>query len=328
MRLGTFEFVHPVFAAPMAGISDRPYRSLCRAHGATLAFSEMISSRPEHRARRETRLRMDHEGEPSPVAIQIVGTHPRQLADAARMSVDGGAEIIDINMGCPSKKVCNQLAGSALLSDESLVRRILVEVVSAVKVPVTLKIRTGMSADTRNAVSIAKIAEDSGIRMLVVHGRTRQCRFKGQVEYETIAEVKSGVTITVVANGDIDSPAKAKEVLDLTAADAVMIGRWAQGRPWLFGQIRHYLATGEILPEPNAGEKGAVLLQHLELIYEFYGKEYGAVLSRKHIVSYLKGIPNSDALRSRVVRLGNADMQYRMLRQFFSTPVTPQSLAA
>lgn len=328
MRLGSFEFKHPVFAAPMAGISDRPFRSLCRAYGASLAFSEMVSSRPEHRASRETRMRMDHLGEPAPVAIQIVGTRPYQLAEAARIGEDNGAEVIDINMGCPSKKVCNQLAGSALLSDEPLVQRILGEVVSAVNVPVTLKIRTGMSTASRNAVSVAKIAEDSGIRMLTVHGRTRQCRFKRPVEYDTIAEVKSMVSIPVVANGDIDSPEKAREVLEHTQADAVMVGRWALGRPWLFGQIRHYLSTGEILPDPHAGERAAVMLEHLELMYEFYGEEYGAVLSRKHISSYLKGIPGSETLRSRVVRADSAETQCRMLREFFSESVTPLSLAA
>jgi tRNA-dihydrouridine synthase B len=328
MRLGSFVFEHPVFAAPMAGISDRPYRNLCRAHGAALAFSEMVSSRPEHRNTFETRMRLNHSGEPGPVAVQIVGTDPLQLAEMARHGANNGARIIDINMGCPSKKVCNQLAGSALLADEALVRRIVTAVVRSVNIPVTLKIRTGLSTVSRNAVSVAQIAEDAGVQMLTIHGRTRQCRFKGPVEYDTIARVKKAVAIPVVANGDIDCPEKAREVLEYTGADAVMVGRWAQGRPWLFGQISHYLATGEKQPDPSVEEKVSVMLDHLDMMYEFYGREYGAVLSRKHIASYLNGIPGSGELRRRVNRLESAALQSRLLRQHFNQPLAPLTLAA
>ena len=251
MKIGPVELKGRVIAAPMAGVTDRPFRKLCRRFGAAMAVSEMVSTNLDLVATRKTRLRLDHQGEIAPRVVQIVGSEPGQLAQAARYNVDRGAQIIDINMGCPAKKVCNKAAGSALLKDEDLVARILGAVVEAVDIPVTLKIRTGWNPDHRNGVRIAKIAEQSGIAALAVHGRTRACKFVGAVEYDTIRQIKSSVSIPVVANGDIDSPEKAKEVLELTGADAVMVGRAAQGRPWIFQQIEHFLCSGEVPVEPT-----------------------------------------------------------------------------
>src|SRR5437899_419047 len=270
MKIGAHALPSAVFVAPMAGITDRPFRRLARRYGAGLAVSEMVSARPELRATRKSLLRLDHAGEPAPVSVQIAGADPAMLADAARYNVENGARIIDINMGCPAKKVCNVAAGSALLSDETLVARIVEAVVAAVPVPVTVKIRTGSSPERRNAVRLARLVEAAGAQMLAIHGRTRACMFDGRAEYETIAEVKTRVAIPVIANGDISTPEEAKRVLSLTGADGVMIGRAAQGRPWLFREITHYLATGERLAPLEPRELAAVLGEHLDGLEELY----------------------------------------------------------
>jgi tRNA-dihydrouridine synthase B len=301
----------------MAGITDRPFRRLARRFGAALAVSEMVSSRPELRASRKTLLRLDHAGEPSPISVQIAGADPQMMADAARCNVDGGAEIIDINMGCPAKKVCNVAAGSALLENELLVARILEAVVAAVDVPVTLKIRTGPAPERRNALRIARIAELAGVQALAIHGRTRACAFEGNAEYDTIAEVKSRLRIPVIANGDIRSGEDAKRVLEATGADAVMVGRAAQGRPWLFREIAHFLATGERLAPPPAREIGAVLTEHLDGLYHLYGGEHGARVARKHIGWTVRELPGGEALRSSVNRLHAADEQRAAVNDYF-----------
>jgi tRNA-dihydrouridine synthase B len=301
----------------MAGITDRPFRRLARRFGAALAVSEMVSARPELRASRKTRLRLDHAGEPGPISVQIAGADPQMLADAARLNVDQGAEIIDINMGCPAKKVCNAAAGSALLSDESLVAKILEAVVGAVDVPVTLKIRTGPSPDRRNALRIARIAESAGVQALAIHGRTRACMFEGRAEYETIAEVKRAVRIPVIANGDVETPEAAKRVLEATGADAIMIGRAAQGRPWLFREIAHYLATGERLAPAAPREIGEVLAEHLDGLYSLYGGEHGARVARKHIGWTVRALPGGEEFRSSVNRLHAAHAQRAAVNDYF-----------
>ena len=317
MRIGAHALRNGLFVAPMAGITDRPFRRLARRFGAALAVSEMVSARPELRESRKTRLRLDHAGEPGPVSVQIAGADPQMLAEAARLNVAGGAQIIDINMGCPAKKVCNVLAGSALLEDEALVARILEAVVAAVDVPVTLKIRTGPAPGRRNAVRIARIAEAAGVQALAIHGRTRACAFGGQAEYESIAEVKSRVRIPVIANGDVHTPEDAKRVLAATGADGVMVGRAAQGRPWLFREIAHYLATGEHLAPPSAREIGAVLVAHLDGLYDLYGGEHGARVARKHIGWTVRALPGGEALRSSVNVLQVADAQRAAVNDYF-----------
>ena len=317
MRIGAHALRNGLFVAPMAGITDRPFRRLARRFGAALAVSEMVSARPELRESRKTRLRLDHAGEPGPVSVQIAGADPQMLAEAARLNVAGGAQIIDINMGCPAKKVCNVLAGSALLEDEALVARILEAVVAAVDVPVTLKIRTGPAPGRRNAVRIARIAEAAGVQALAIHGRTRACAFGGQAEYESIAEVKSRVRIPVIANGDVHTPEDAKRVLAATGADGVMVGRAAQGRPWLFREIAHYLATGEHLAPPAAREIGAVLVEHLDGLYDLYGGEHGARVARKHIGWTVRALPGGEALRSSVNVLQVADAQRAAVNDYF-----------
>jgi len=269
--------------APMAGVTDRPFRELCRRLGAGMTVSEMITSRPDLRDSRKTRLRMDHSGEPGPIIVQIAGGIPRLMADAAVYNVANGAQIIDINMGCPAKKVCKVDAGSALLKDRGLVESILLAVVAAVDVPVTLKIRTGWSRVQNNALEIAQIAEDCGIQALTIHGRSREDRFLGSAEYQTIRQVKRKVQIPVIANGDIDSAKKAEMVMDFTAADAIMVGRIAQQRPWIFGQIDHYLSTGKKPEEPSDELKQAWLVSHLKNLYAFYGEHQGVQIARKHI---------------------------------------------
>ncbi|MBI3375750.1 MAG: tRNA dihydrouridine synthase DusB [Betaproteobacteria bacterium] len=300
MQIGPHRLRNALFVAPMAGVTDRPFRQLCKRLGAGLAVSEMVSAKPDLRQTRKSRLRTDHEGETEPIAVQIAGADPRMLADAARYNVDRGAQIIDINMGCPAKKVCNLMAGSALLADETLVGRILDAVVGSVDVPVTLKIRTGLDASSRNALRIARIAESTGIRMLSIHGRTRACGFSGEAEYDTIAEVKSASRIPVIANGDIDSPERARAVLESTLADGLMVGRAAQGRPWIFREISHFLATGVRLPPPRVAEIRAVVLEHLRELHDFYGAEAGVRVARKHIGWYVRELPGGEALRQRV----------------------------
>jgi tRNA-dihydrouridine synthase B len=301
----------------MAGITDRPFRRLARRFGAGLAVSEMLSSRPELRESRKSRLRRDHAGETGPISVQIAGADPRMLAEAARFNVDEGAQIVDINMGCPAKKVCNVSAGSALLENEALVAGILEAVTAAVEVPVTLKIRTGPAPERRNAVRIARIAESAGVQLLAIHGRTRACAFAGEAEYETIAEVKSRVRIPVVANGDIRTPEQAKRVLELTGADGIMIGRAAQGRPWLFREIAHYLATGARLAPPSAAEMGAVLAEQLAGLYDLYGAEHGARIARKHIGWTVRGLPGGDAFRSGTNLIVDAEAQLQAVSEYF-----------
>jgi tRNA-dihydrouridine synthase B len=317
MRIGAHALRNGLFVAPMAGITDRAFRRLARRFGAALAVSEMVSSRPELRDSRKTRLRLDHAGEPGPISVQIAGSDPAMLADAARFNVAGGAQIIDINMGCPAKKVCNVAAGSALLENELLVARILDAVVGAVDVPVTLKIRTGPAPERRNALRIARIAESAGVQALAIHGRTRACAFGGHAEYQTIAEVKSRLHIPVIANGDIRTPEDAKRVLAATGADGVMIGRAAQGRPWLFREIAHYLATGEHLAPPSPREIGEVLAEHLEGLYSLYGGEHGARVARKHIGWTVRALPGGEALRSSVNGLHAAGEQLSAVNDYF-----------
>jgi tRNA-dihydrouridine synthase B len=318
MKIGAHQLRNAVFVAPMAGITDRPFRRIARRMGAALAVSEMISSRPELRESRKTRLRQDHAGEPGPISVQIAGGEPGMLADAARHNAALGADIIDINMGCPAKKVCNVQAGSALLEDEPLVGRILEAVVAAAGVPVTLKIRTGPDRDRRNAVRIARLAQDAGIQALAIHGRSRACMFEGRAEYETIAEVKSRVRIPVIANGDVETPEEAKQVLERTGADGIMIGRAAQGRPWLFRSIVRYLETGERLPQPSVREIGALLMEHLEGLYDLYGEEQGARVARKHIGWTVRGLPGGEAFRGDVMRIAEARAQHCAVNDYFA----------
>jgi len=316
MNIGSVTLSTPVIAAPMAGVSDKPYRALARSMGAGLAVSEMLTSKPELHHTAKTRFRMDIQEEKAPVSIQLVGTEPELLANAAKHSVDRGADIIDINMGCPAKKVCKKRAGSALLGDEALVKEILTQVVAAVDVPVTLKIRTGLTPDTRNAVMIARIAERAGIQALTIHGRTRQCRFIGEAEYQTIADVKQSISIPVIANGDIDSPEKASFVIEKTGADAIMIGRAAQGRPWLFRQIVNYLNSGTLVEEPCFDEKMTVILQHIRSIHIFYGERLGVKLARKHIAWYLNKLDCDLSLqRAEINQQQTIDQQFSYLEK-------------
>jgi tRNA-dihydrouridine synthase B len=318
MRYLGFPLRNNLFAAPMAGVSDRPFRQLCKKMGAGLAVSEMVTSNSLLYGSAKTRRRADHAGEAAPIAVQIAGSVPELMSEAARHNVERGAQIIDINMGCPAKKVCKVMAGSALLKDEPLVGRILEAVVRAVPdTPVTLKIRTGWDKNSRNAPSILKIAERSGIRALTVHGRTRACGYAGSAEYETIAALKAEARIPIVANGDITSPEKARQVLEATGADALMIGRAAQGRPWLFREIEHYLATGARLLPPRVTEIHGILLDHLEDLYDFYGVDAGVRVARKHISWYTKGLAGSAAFRQRMNRLSGVIEQRQAVDEFF-----------
>ena len=328
MQIGTIQLANNLLAAPMAGVTDRPFRQLCRALGAGLAVSEMVTSDTRLWHTGKSRRRMDHAGENEPRSVQIAGADPQMMAEAAAENAARGAQLIDINMGCPAKKVCNRMAGSALLADEDLVARILDAVVAAVDVPVTLKIRTGPSPDARNGVRIAELAERSGIQALAVHGRTRACAFKGDAEYATIAEIKRAVTIPVIANGDIDTPARAREVLRVTGADGLMIGRAAQGRPWIFREIAHYLATGEILPAPAPTEVRDILLGHLENLYAFYGVELGVRVARKHIGWYASGQPGAAVFRQSVMRVESAREQFRQVQGYFDRLAVGEVMAA
>ncbi len=317
MKIGNVSLRNNLVVAPMAGVTDRPFRQLCKAMGAGMAVSEMVASNSLLWGSEKTIRRGNHEGEVEPKVIQIAGSDPAMMAEAARYNVDKGAQIVDINMGCPAKKICNVAAGSALLKDEALVGRIVDAVVRAVDVPVTLKFRTGWSNENRNAPTIARIAEESGIAAIALHGRTRACMYAGEAEYDTIKAVKAAVSIPVMANGDIDSPEKARHVLEYTGADAVMIGRAAQGRPWIFREIDHYLKTGEKLAPPEVAEIRDVLVGHLDDLYAFYGAERGSRVARKHIAWYTKGLKNSAMFRARMNQLQTSREQLDAVRGFF-----------
>ena len=328
MQIGPYKLDPPLALAPMAGVTDKPFRQLCKRLGAGLAVSEMTTADPRLWGTRKSRLRMDHAGEPAPVSVQIAGYDPQMLADAARHNVELGAQIIDINMGCPAKKVCNVWSGSALMQDEPLVARILDAVVRAVEVPVTLKIRTGWNRDNRNGLRIARIAEDAGIAALAVHGRTRADQYEGDAEYDTIAAIKAAVRIPVAANGDVDTPAKAKAVLAHTGADALWIGRAAQGRPWIFREIAHFLATGRTLAPPSPAEVCAILCEHLDALYAFYGEEHGVRIARKHLAWYARDRPENAAFRAVANAAQTAADQFRLTRDYFAALADDTALAA
>ncbi|MFO7788267.1 MAG: tRNA dihydrouridine synthase DusB [Halospina sp.] len=317
VAIGPHTLPNNLVLAPMAGVTDRPFRLLCRRMGAGLAISEMVTADASLWSSRKSQQRMDHDGEPEPIAVQIAGGDAPMLAEAARFNVANGARIIDINMGCPAKKVCNKAAGSALMRDEALVREILESVAAAVDVPVTLKMRTGWDRDNRNAVTIARMAEDAGIAALAVHGRTRADAYRGEAEYGTIAQVKQAVTIPVFANGDVDSPRKAAQVLRETGTDGLFIGRAAQGRPWLFRQINHYLATGEELPDPEPEEIRDILMGHVEALHAFYGKYIGLRVARKHVGWYLQARDPDKTFRRQFNRIEDAGAQLQLLDHYF-----------
>ncbi|MEW6120066.1 MAG: tRNA dihydrouridine synthase DusB [Pseudomonadota bacterium] len=319
MRIGPHFLKNRLVVAPMAGVTDRPFRQLCKQLGAGMAVSEMVTSNSLLYGSAKTARRANHEGEVDPISVQIAGADPKMMAEAARHNVDRGAQIIDINMGCPAKKVCNVMAGSALLQDEALVGRILDAVVAAVpEVPVTLKIRTGWDREHRNALSILKIAENAGVQALAMHGRTRACGYSGEAEYDTIRAVKAEARIPVIANGDITTPEKAQYVLDYTGADAVMIGRAAQGRPWIFREIEHFLNTGEHLPQPEVAEIHAVLTGHLHDLYAFYGDVTGVRIARKHISWYTRGLVGSSAFRHAMTQLDTVAEQLAVVNDYFA----------
>lgn len=318
MRIGSHILKNKLIVAPMAGVTDRPFRQLCKSLGAGMAVSEMVSSNSLLWGSEKTRRRANHEGEVDPISVQIAGADPAMMAEAARYNVGQGAQIIDINMGCPAKKICNVMAGSALLQDQPLVGRILDAVVGAVNVPVTLKIRTGWDKQHKNALAVARIAESAGVQALAIHGRTRACAYTGHAEYDTIAAVKAAVNIPVVANGDITTPEKAKHVLEFTGADAIMIGRAAQGRPWIFREINHYLATGTHLQLPEVAEIHHVLIKHLHDLYQFYGEYSGVRIARKHISWYTKGLVGSAGFRHAMNQLQSTDQQLSAVNEFFS----------
>jgi tRNA-dihydrouridine synthase B len=328
MRIGPYSIAPGVVLAPMAGVTDKPFRLLCKRMGAGLAVSEMTTADPRLWNTTKSLRRMDHDGEPEPVSVQIAGYDPGMLAEAAKYNADNGAQIVDINMGCPAKKVCNVWSGSALLQDEPLVARILHAVVKAVDIPVTLKIRTGWDRDNRNALTIARIAEDAGIAALAVHGRTRADKYEGDAEYATIAAVKASVHIPVMANGDVVTPEKARDVLAATGADAIMVGRGAQGRPWIFREIAHFLATGEYLAEPTPAEVREILCGHLEHLYAFYGEKMGVRIARKHLGWYAKDRPENAAFRDVVNRAEDAATQMRLTRDYFDALEAGVPLAA
>lgn len=315
--IGNYLIRRKALLAPMAGITDKPFREICRSMGAGLTTSEMVASAPQLRKTDKTQKRLEFAENESPRSIQIVGADPRKLADAAMFAADSGAQIIDINMGCPAKKVCNVYAGSALLKEEKLVANILESVVNSVSVPVTLKIRTGWSADNKNGITIAKLAESAGISAIAVHGRTRECAYKGNAEYDTVAEIKSRVNIPVVVNGDINSVGKAAKVLAYTNADAVMIGRAAQGNPWIFRELNTYFDSGLKLPRPSLDERLKVLTTHLKQLYDFYGEYKGLRIARKHLNWYCSEIEGYSSFRKTINQLENANDQLAAVKKFF-----------
>ncbi|MCL5041758.1 MAG: tRNA dihydrouridine synthase DusB [Gammaproteobacteria bacterium] len=318
ISIGPYQLANPVILAPMAGVTDRPFRQLCRQQGAGLVVSEMVTSDVRLWNSRKSRQRLAHDGEAAPRSVQIAGGDPQMMAEAARLNQQFGAQIIDINMGCPAKKVCNKAAGSALMRDELLVAQILEAVVAAVDIPVTLKIRTGWDHEHRNGPRIARIAEDSGIQALAVHGRTKADLYQGAAEYDTIADIRQQIRIPLFANGDIDSPEKARQVLDYTGADAVMIGRAAQGRPWLLGQIAHYLAHGSHLAEPDLPAQRDILLGHIRALHAFYGDLQGVRIARKHVGWYLKTLPGAESFRSLFNRIDCPKGQQHGINGFFA----------
>jgi len=331
MQLGPYSLPNRLFVAPMAGVTDRPFRRLCKHLGAGYAVSEMVTSRPELRDSLKTSRRANHDGEPGPIAVQIAGTDADMMAEAARYNIDRGAQIIDINMGCPAKKVCNKWAGSALMQDETLALQIVEAVVQACAphgVPVTLKMRTGWCAQAKNAPVLAQAAESAGVQMLTIHGRTREQGYKGWAEHETVAAIKARVRIPVVANGDIDSPETARDVLAATGCDAVMIGRAAQGRPWLFREIAHFLATGQHLPPPTSAELREWMLEHLHDHYTLYGEYTGVRTARKHLAWYARSLPGGPVrtalFREAINRSESCETQLQCVRDFFDAVDAPQ----
>jgi len=325
LRIGPYILPNNLFVAPMAGVTDRPFRKLCKKLGAGHAVSEMITSRPDLRDTLKTARRANHDGETAPITVQIAGTEPDMMAEAARYNIDRGAQIIDINMGCPAKKVCNKWAGSALMQNEPLALQIIEAVVAACapqRVPVTLKMRTGWADQARNAPLIAQAAEAAGVQMLTIHGRTREQGYRGQAEHQTVAHIKSRIRIPVVANGDVDSPQAARDVLAQTGADAVMVGRAAQGRPWIFREMAHFLATGEVLPAPTRTELRAWMLEHLQEHHDLYGEYTGVRSARKHLAWYAKAFgevpaPLAEGFRTRINAIESADAQLTEVTQFF-----------
>ncbi|MCX7099093.1 MAG: tRNA dihydrouridine synthase DusB [Methylococcales bacterium] len=319
MQIGPYKLENNLILAPMAGISDRPFRELCKQFGAGLAVSEMVASNPALREHKRTLLKADHNGESGLRSVQILGTDPQQMAEAAKFNAKRGAHIIDINMGCPAKKVCSVAAGSALLRDEDLVKKILDAVVNAVDIPVTLKIRTGWDTENRNAVKIAQIAEQSGVAALTLHGRTRACKFNGSAEYETIKQVKQIVSMPIIANGDIDSAEKARYVLDTTGADGLMIGRAAQGNPWLFKQISYFLNTGKALEKPTTSTVNSTLLTHLDQLYSFYGNVSGVRIARKHIAWYFNHLgPIAQDTKNKINQATSPTLQQALVNSAFT----------
>lgn len=318
MQIGRFVLDTPLILAPMAGITDLPFRRLCRRFGAAMAVSEMVTSDSRLWRTGKSRHRLDHSGEPSPRVVQIAGADPLMMAEAARLNVDLGADIVDINMGCPAKRVCHAQAGSALLGDAARVRRILAAVVQAVEVPVTLKIRTGLDPQHRNGLQIARIAESEGVQAIAVHGRTRACRFRGEAEYDSVRVIKAGVGIPVIANGDIGVPEQAAKVLASTGADAIMIGRGALGRPWIFKEFRYFLNHKKSIQPPSYREVREIMLTHLEQVHTFYGESVGVRIARKHLRWYLQGMPEGESLWWRICQVDDACSQGRLLREFLT----------
>ncbi len=328
MQIGHHKLDNNLILAPMAGVTDRPFRQLCRQWGAGAVVSEMLTADSGLWHTQKSKLRMDHTGETGVRIVQIAGADPEMMAAGAKYNQERGADVIDINMGCPAKKVCKKAAGSALLQYPELVRDILQAVVAAVSVPVTLKIRTGWDTDNRNGIQIAQIAEDAGIQALAVHGRTRACRFVGEVEYDTIRAIKQNVSIPVVANGDIDSPQKALQVLEHTQADALMIGRAAQGRPWIFREINHYLQHGELLPEPSLVEVEAIMQSHVRHLHQFYGEYMGVRIARKHFGWYLKNQGDSQTFRAQFNQIETPQQQLAVIHDYFEVLEKQQAKAA
>lgn len=328
LHIGPYQLKNRLILAPMAGVTDRPFRQLCRAHGAALAVSEMVIADSRFWNTRKSRHRLNHQGESAPISVQIAGGDAEMLAHAAKLNQEMGAQIIDINMGCPAKKVCNKAAGSALMKNEALVAEILDSVVKAVDIPVTLKIRTGWDSDNKNALTIARLAEQSGIQALAIHGRTRACAYRGEAEYDTIAEVKQALNIPVLANGDIDSPEKAAMVLQKTKVDGLLIGRAAQGCPWIFDDINHYLEHGQHRPAPSLTDICNIMLKHVAELHQFYGELMGVRIARKHVGWYLKSHPHYTPFRKQFNLIDDAEQQLASIATHFHNSTNQEEKAA